>query len=203
MRRVALTGGIATGKSYVRAQFEKLGIPTIDADTLSRDAVAAGTPGLAAVVARFGPGVLAPSGVLDRHKLASIVFMDPEARRDLEAIVHPAVREATDAWFDALDPARYAFAVADIPLLYEVGRDKDFDVVIVAAVDPETQLRRVIERDGATESEARHRIAAQLPIADKVRRADFVIQTDGSLEQTDEQVRAVLEQLQADAARRY
>jgi dephospho-CoA kinase len=203
MRRVALTGGIATGKSYVRAQFEKHGVPTIDADTLSREAVAAGTPGLAAVVARFGSGVLDQAGTLDRHKLASIVFMDPAARRDLEAIVHPAVRRATDAWFDALDPARYALAVADIPLLYEVGRDKDFDAVIVTAVDPETQVRRVVERDGASETEARQRIAAQLPIDDKVRRADFVIRTDGSFEQTDDQVRAVLEQLQADAARRY
>jgi dephospho-CoA kinase len=203
MRRVALTGGIATGKSYVRAQFETLGVPTIDADTLSRDAVAAGTPGLAAVVNRFGRDVLAPSGALDRQKLASIVFMDPVARRDLEGIIHPAVREATEAWFDALDPARYAFAIADIPLLYEVGRDRDFDCVIVTAVDPETQVRRVIERDGATDEEARQRIAAQLPIDDKVRRADFVIRTDGSFEQTDQQVRAVFAELQADAARRY
>jgi dephospho-CoA kinase len=203
MRRVALTGGIATGKSYVRAQFEQLGVPTIDADTLAREAVAQGTPGLTAVVHRFGHDVLAPSGALDRQKLASIVFMDPAARKDLEGIVHPAVRQATESWFDGLDPARYAFAIADIPLLYEVGRDRDFDVVVVAAVDPETQVRRVMERDGATEEEARQRLAAQLPIDEKVRRADFVIQTDGSFEQTDQQVRAVFDQLQADAARRY
>jgi dephospho-CoA kinase len=203
MRRVALTGGIATGKSYVRAQFEKLGVPTVDADLLSREAVAQGTPGLAAVVTRFGRDVLAPSGALDRHKLASIVFMDPAARKDLEGIIHPAVRQATEAWFDGLDPARYGFAIADIPLLYEVGRDRDFDTVIVAAVDPEAQVRRVMERDGATAEEARQRLAAQLPIDEKVRRADFVIQTDGSFEQTDQQVRAVFDQLQADAARRY
>ncbi len=105
---------------------------------------------------------------LDRHKLASIVFMDPAARRDLEAIIHPAVQRATDAWFDSLDPARYTVAIADIPLLYEVGRDRDFDAVIVTAVDPETQVRRVIERDGASEAEARQRLAAQLPIDEKV-----------------------------------
>ena len=203
MRRVALTGGIATGKSYVRAQFEKLGVPTIDADTLAREAVAPGTPGLASVVQRFGGSVLAASGALDRQKLASIVFMDPAARRDLEAIVHPAVRSATDAWFDSLDPARYPFALADIPLLYEVGRDADFDAVIVTAVDPETQVRRVIERDGATEEEARARLAAQLPVEEKVRRADYVIRTDGTFEQTDAQVRDVLAQLEADASRRY
>ena len=170
MRRVALTGGIATGKSRVRAQFEKLGVPTIDADTLARDAVAGRHAGLAAVIDRFGRGVLTPSGTLDRHKLASIVFMDSAARRDLEAIVHPAVQQATDAWFDSLDPARYSVAVADIPLLYEVGRDRDFDAVIVTAVDPETQVRRVIERDGASEAEARQRLAAQLPIAEKISR---------------------------------
>ena len=127
MRRVALTGGIATGKSHVRAQFEQLGVPTIDADGLAHEAVAPGTPGLAAVVERFGREVLAAAGTLDRRKLASIVFIDPAARRDLEAIVHPAVRRATNEWFDVLDPARYAFAIADIPLLYEVGRDRDFD----------------------------------------------------------------------------
>jgi dephospho-CoA kinase len=203
MRRVALTGGIATGKSHVRAQFEKLGVPTIDADTLARDAVAVGTPGLAAVVERFGRDILAPSGALDRQKLASVVFMDPAARRDLEAIIHPEVQRATEAWFDALDPARYSVAIADIPLLYEVGRDRDFDAVIVTAVDPETQVRRVIDRDGASEEEARQRLAAQLPIEEKVQRADFVIRTDGTVEQTHEQVRRVLEQLQADAARRY
>ncbi len=203
MLRVALTGGIATGKSHVRAEFERLGIPTIDSDALAREAVALGTPGLAAVVERFGRDVLAPSGVLDRQKLASIVFMDPAARRDLEAIVHPAVRAATESWFDSLDPARYTLAIADIPLLYEVGRDRDFDVVIVTAVDPETQVRRVIDRDGISEEETRQRLAAQLPIDEKVRRADFVIQTDGAFEETAEQVRRVLDQLQADAARRY
>jgi dephospho-CoA kinase len=203
MRRVALTGGIATGKSHVRAQFERLGVPTIDADTLAHEAVAPGTPGLAAVVERFGRDVLAAGGTLDRRKLASIVFMDPAARRDLEAIVHPAVRRATDEWFDALDPARYTVAIADIPLLYEVGRDRDFDAVIVTAVEPETQLRRVMERDDATEDEARRRIAAQLPIGDKVAKADYVIRTDGTFEDTNAQVRAVFEQIQADAARRY
>jgi dephospho-CoA kinase len=129
--------------------------------------------------------------------------MDPAARRDLENIIHPAVQQATNAWFDSLDPARYAIALADIPLLYEVGRERDFDAVIVTAVDPETQVRRVIDRDGATEAEARQRLAAQLPIEDKVRRADFVIHTDGTFEQTGEQVRRVLDQLQTDAARRY
>lgn len=195
MKRVALTGGIATGKSHVRARLAALGVPTIDSDALARDAVAVGSPGLDAVVRRFGRDVLDASGALNRHALASIVFADAAARRDLEVIVHPAVRRAIECWFAALDPAGVAFAVADIPLLYEVGRERDFDTVIVTAADRETQVRRIIERDGATEAEARQRIAAQLPIEDKVASGDYVIRTDGTLAQTDEQVDAVFKEL--------
>lgn len=195
MRRVALTGGIATGKSYVRGRFDALGVPTIDSDVLAREAVAPGTPGLAAVVSRFGRGVLGADGALDRQKLGAIVFADPEARKALEAIVHPEVRRAADAWLVSLDPTRHRFAVADIPLLYEVGRDRDFDAVIVVASTPDTQLRRVMRRDGLSEAAARQRIAAQLPIDEKVRRADYVIRTDGTLEETDRQVRGVLDAL--------
>jgi dephospho-CoA kinase len=184
MRRIGLTGGIATGKSHVRARFEQLGVPTIDADVLAREAVAPGSPGLAEVVQRFGPGVLDAAGVLDRKALAEIVFADDQARRDLETIVHPRVRAATDLWFAALDPSP-AFAVADIPLLYETGRDADFDLVIVAATDPDTQVRRVVARDGLSEPAARARLAAQWPIDEKVRRADYVIRTDGPPAETD------------------
>ena len=197
MKRVALTGGIATGKSHVRGVLERLGVPTIDADALARDALAPGTAGLAAVVGRFGPGVLGPDGALDRHALAGIVFTDASARRDLEAIVHPAVRAATDAFFAALEGSAHGFAVADIPLLYEVGRDTDFDLVIVAAVDPDVQVTRVMARDGLTEADARRRMAAQLPIAEKVKRADYVIETGGTFEETDAQVRAVVAAIRA------
>lgn len=197
LRRIGLTGGIATGKSYVRRQFEALGVPTVDSDQLAREAVAPGTPGLAAVVRRFGSEILTASGELDRPKLAGIVFADPAARRHLEAIVHPAVRQASEAWFQALDPGRHAFAIADIPLIYEVHREKDFDAVIVTACPPDLQVERVMERDGMSETEARQRLAAQLPIEEKVRRADYVIRTDGSIADTDRQVKAVWEQLVA------
>jgi dephospho-CoA kinase len=190
-RRIALTGGIATGKSYVRAAFEKLGVPTIDADTLAREAVAPGSPGLAAVTARFGPQMLDASGSLDRRKLAALVFAEPAARRDLEAIVHPAVRQEIDRWFGSLDVTKHPLAIADIPLLYETGRDTAFEAVIVAACEPDIQVRRVMARDGATEEEARQRIAAQLPVDEKVRRANYVIRTDGTLADTDEQVREI------------
>jgi dephospho-CoA kinase len=188
--RVALTGGIATGKSYVRARFEELGVPTIDSDTLAREAVAPGTSGLEAVIARFGAGVLDPVGALDRRKLGAIVFADPAERKALEAIIHPEVVRASNAWFAALDPS-HPFAIADIPLLYEVGRDRAFDAVVVTACDPEEQVRRVMKRDRLPEAEARQRIAAQLPIEEKVARADYVIRTDGSFAETDKQVSEV------------
>ena len=195
VRRIALTGGIATGKSYVRSRFEDLGVPTVDADVLARNAVARGTSGLSAVVDRFGRDVLDPHGALNRKKLGTIVFGDPAARNALEAIIHPEVKRSRDAWFATLDPAAHPFAIADIPLLYEVHLEKDFDAVIVAACDAETQVRRVIERDGLPESEARRRVAAQMPIEDKVRRADYVIRTDGTFEETDRQVSDVFDRL--------
>ena len=120
--------------------------------------------------------------------MAKLVFADPDARKALEAIIHPHVRQATDQWFASLEPRQHPYAIADIPLLYEVGRDRDFDAVIVAACDPETQVRRVMQRDGSSEAEARQRLAAQLPIDEKVRRADYVIRTDGPFEETDRQI---------------
>jgi len=197
VRRVALTGGIATGKSYVRKALERLGVPTIDADALARDAVAPGTPGLRQIAQRFGSGVLDSAGHLDRGKLAAVVFEDQAARRDLEAIVHPYVVETSERWFSGLDPATYPFAVYDIPLLFEANRRGDFDTIIVAAAEPDTQLRRVIERDGLSETEARRRIDAQLPIGEKLQHADHVVRTDGSFEDTDRQVRQLVDLLYA------
>lgn len=197
---MALTGGIATGKTHVRARLEQRGVATIDSDTLARDAVAPGSSGLASVVERFGRDILDVDGALNRARLGAIVFADADARRDLEAIVHPQVRRATEDWFDALDATVHPFAVADIPLLFEVGREGDFEAVIVSACDPETQVQRVMARDGLSESEARQRLAAQLPIAEKVNRADYVIRTDGSYAETNEQVDAVLSALKTQKA---
>ena len=194
--RVALTGGIATGKSHVRARLERLGVPTIDADILARDAVAPGSAGLAAVVRRFGADVCETDGTLNRKKVGAIVFHDPEARRDLEKIVHPYVREMTERWFGSLDPERVPFAVADIPLLFEGQREGDFDTVIVTACEPATQLRRLMERDGLTEAEAQQRISAQWPLEKKIASADYVVRTDGTFDETNRQVDAVVSQLQ-------
>ena len=194
MRRIGLTGGIATGKSHVRTEFERLGVPTIDSDRLARDAVAPGTSGLSQVVKRFGAMVLDPDGALNRRMLASIVFADARARRDLEAIVHPHVRLETDRWFESLHGG-HTFAIADVPLLYEAGLEKHFGAVIVTACDRDTQRRRIVERDGLSDDEARLRIDVQLPIDEKVRRADYVIRTDGSPADTRRQVHEVYLQL--------
>src|SRR5262245_37804520 len=194
MKRVGLTGGIATGKSVVRAELERLGVPTIDADVVARDVVAPGTPALAAILARFGPGVLDEHHALDRRKLGSIVFADEAARRDLERIVHPAVKVAINAWLDSVQDA-HNVAVAVTPLLHETGRERDFDAVITTACSSEEQLRRVMTRDSLNEIQAKQRIAAQLSTEEKVRRANYAIWTDGTHEETKRQVAEVLEKL--------
>ena len=198
--RVALTGGIATGKSYCLQHFASLHVPVIDADALAREAVAPGSPGLHAVAARFGPALIV-DGALDREALARVVFADAMARADLEAIVHPLVYRAIAVWFDDLARAGSApLAIADIPLLYETRHEGDFDRVVVAACQAPCQLARLMARDGLSESDARRRIASQLPIEQKRERADYVIDTDGGTAETSAAVERVLERLREDAA---
>jgi dephospho-CoA kinase len=197
MVRVALTGGIATGKSYCLAQFASLGVAVIDADRLARDAVTPGSRALAAIVARFGPSMLRADGTLDRSSLARVVFGDRAARADLEAMVHPEVYRRIGEWLATLPPGT-RIAMADIPLLFETGHTHDFDRVVVVACDPREQLRRLMSRDGLSEPEARARLDAQWPIAEKESRADYVISTDGSASDTDAQVRTVHEMLNAE-----
>ncbi|MBK5296151.1 MAG: dephospho-CoA kinase [Vicinamibacteria bacterium] len=197
MVRVALTGGIATGKSTVVGLLQARDIPTIDADVLARDLVAPGSPGLGAVVERFGEGVLDSQGALDRKALAALVFNDPEARRDLERIVHPGVYAAIGHWFGGL-PSQTRYAVADIPLLFESGHRLDFDRIVVVACPPDEQLRRVMTRNGVSESDARARLDAQWPIAQKVALADDVIWTTGTRAETERQVDELVRRLKAE-----
>jgi dephospho-CoA kinase len=187
MLRVALTGGIATGKSYCLARFAALGVPVADADRLAREAVVPGSPGLRAVVERFGADVLSSDGALDRSALGRIVFGDNRARAALEAIIHPEVYRHIREWF-ANQPAGTRVAIADIPLVFETGHNHDFDAVVVAACDPEEQVRRVMARDNLSAADARARLAAQWPIGEKVKRAHHVIWTDRGFAETDRQV---------------
>ncbi len=192
MLKVALTGGIATGKSYVLARLKDRGIPTIDADDIVHEALGPGTPTAAAIAAQFGRVVLKPDGSIDRALLAARVFAHPETRRQLEAIVHPVVYETIRAWFDTLDRP---MGVASIPLLYETRREGDFDVVVVTVCPPEMQLQRLHKR-GMLEEEARQRIAAQMPAEEKEARGDVVIRTAGTKLETDRQVEELLVSLQ-------
>jgi dephospho-CoA kinase len=188
MLRVALTGGIATGKSYVLDRFRARGIPCLDADVLAHGVEAAGTEATAAIAARFGRDILAADGSVNRVKLAPIVFADPAARSDLEAIVHPAVYRAIEAGLRGFELlGEYPAAVVDVPLLFETGAADKFDRVVVTACSPELQLAR-LQRRGLSEDDARRRLAAQWPTDEKVARADFVIRTDGTFEETDRQV---------------
>ncbi len=190
--RVALTGGIATGKSHCLAAFAALGAAVIDADAVAREVVEPGTPGLASVRRRFGVDMVTPDGRLDRERLGDIVFRDPEARQDLESIVHPLVYERLERWFETL---RTAVGIAEIPLLYETGRADAFDRVVVAACSREEQKRRAMARDRLTEAEADQRLAAQMPIEEKMRLADFVVDTSGAAAETERHVADVWEEL--------
>ena len=199
--KVALTGGIGTGKTYVRRRFHVLGVPTIDADVIVHELLRPGTTTAARVVERFGTAAAGPDGAIDRRALGHLVFSDDAARRDLEALVHPEVLEAVRKWFAVEAPgSRCGWAVADIPLLFETGLEGCFDRVVVAACGPDEQLKRVILRDGLSAAAAQARLAAQWPIAVKAARADFVVWTDRTFADTDRQVDEVYRTLTGLAA---
>lgn len=181
MLRVALTGNIASGKSTVARIWARHGARIIDADELARRAVEPGSPGLGRVVEEFGPGVLGPDGELDRGALRRLVFADPEARVRLEAIVHPEV-----ARLRAEEEARAAregvgVVVNDIPLLFEVGLEREFDLVVLVDAPVEERMARLVGLRGLDEVEARRMIDAQLPAEEKRGKADFVIDNDGTI----------------------
>ena len=187
MLLVGLTGGIGSGKSTVARMLEARGAVVFDADALARQAVEPGTPGQDAVVERFGANVLAPGGDLDREALASIVFADPAARRDLEAIVHPEVRrlfaEGSEAYRD--DDVVVVFSA---PLLVETGMHTAFEVLVVVSTPEETQIERLLRDRAMREDAIRSRIAAQAPLEDKAAVADVIVDNEGTLEELEAQV---------------
>lgn len=199
MLLVGLTGGIGSGKSTVTSMLEELGAVVFDADVLSREAVARGTPGFGAVVERFGPNVLAPGGDLDREALASIVFADPAARRDLEAIVHPEVRRRFAEAVERFEGTN-AVVVLSAPLLIETGMHTAFDVLVVVSTTPHTQVERLMRDRGMSEAAIRARIEAQLPLDEKAAVADVLIDNEGSLEELRGHVERVWAELQARAS---
>jgi dephospho-CoA kinase len=192
-----LTGGIASGKSSVAALLRERGVPVVDADELAREAVAPGSDGLAQVLATFGGDLLAADGSLDRKRLGALVFTDESARKRLNALTHPIVRRLSQERFVELERQGVSLAAYDVPLLFEVGLDAALRPVVLVAASERTQLERIAARDGLSEPEARARIAAQLPLAEKRRRADYVLENDGSRAELSAQVEALLAKLRA------
>ncbi len=197
MLRVGLTGGIASGKTSVSDALAERGALVIDADLLAREVVEPGTPGLAAVVDRFGRQMLTGDGVLDRPALGTVVFADPQARRDLEAIVHPAVRARAAAIEASAEPD--AVVVHVIPLLVETGQQDDFDVLVVVDVPPERQLERLLRRNGLETDAARARIAAQATRSERLEVADIVLDNSTTPEDLIDQVDRLWSDLRARA----
>ena len=181
MKLIGLTGGIASGKSTAGKMLGKAGVAVVDADVLARDAVAPGSSGLAAIVARFGPGVLGDDGTLDRKQLGSIVFGNDEARRALNAIVHPEVARLAAERLEELRSKDVDVAVYEVPLLFENGLEAAMDATILVACSDEVQLRRTMQRDQLDEAAARARMASQMPLEQKRKRASVVVENDGSL----------------------
>jgi len=191
---VGLTGGIGSGKSTIARLLEKRGAVVFDADVLAREVVEPGTPGHAAVIERFGANVLAPGGELDREALASIVFADPAARRDLEAIVHPEVRrrfaEGTEEYQDT-----ERVVVFSAPLLVETGMHSAFDLLVVVSASTATQIDRLMRDRGMSEDTVRSRIAAQATPEARAEVADVLIDNEGSPEELEHQVERLWSEL--------
>jgi dephospho-CoA kinase len=176
--RIGLTGGIASGKSTVAQRFMELGVPVIDADVAARAVVAPGKPGLAEVLKRFGSGVLAENGELDRRALRDLIFSNPGSRRDLEAILHPLIRADMD---QSAESAGGPYVVMAIPLLVESGSNDRVDRILVVDVDEAAQLQRVMARDGCTEEQARAILASQASRSARLAAADDVLLNSGTV----------------------
>jgi dephospho-CoA kinase len=200
---VGLTGGIATGKSTVSELLRQLGCEIIDADRLARDVVEPEQPAWKQIVADFGRGVVNADGTLDRKKLGAIVFADPDRRKRLEAITHPAIRARFQARLDELAAQGFAgIVVFDAPVMIESGGYRDMDRLVVVVTDEATQASRLRTRDSTDDAEGRRKIASQMPLAEKAKLADYVIDNSGDRETTAAEVRRVFAALMADLAAR-
>ena len=195
---VGLTGGLATGKSTVSDILRGLGCVVLDADVLAREVVEPGQPALATIAQEFGPEVLRPDGTLDRKRLGAIVFADPERRRRLEAITHPAIRDRYLARLAELEAQGFdGVVVWDAPVMIESGGYKNMDRLVVVITDAATQRERALARDG-DRTDVERKIASQMPLADKAALADHVIDNSGDRAATEAGTREVHAALLAD-----
>jgi dephospho-CoA kinase len=188
MRVYGLTGNIGSGKSTVAAMFREAGIPVLDADRISREVTAPGSPAFREIVEEFGPGILGPGGAIDRGRLAELVFSDPARRARLEAITHPAILSAMKESLGRISREGHAVAIVEAALIHESGRKGLFEAVISVRCDTEEQLRRLAVRGGMTREQAEARAAAQMGAGEKARASEYVIDNSGNLEATRRQV---------------
>ncbi len=196
MLKVGLTGGIATGKSYVVSVLRELGCEVLDADSTAREVVEPGQPAFNEIVSHFGDEILGQDGKLDRAKLGAIVFADVGKREKLNAIVHPRVFELQARWLaEVAERDPQAIAIVDAALMIETGSYRHFDKLIVVYCDPEIQSQRLMFRNRLSRDEALARISAQMPSAEKLKYADFTINTSLGLEDTRQQVEALYPRL--------
>ena len=192
MQLIALTGGIASGKSAVASRLAELGAVIVDADRIAREVVEPGTPALARIAAEFGPEFLTADGALDRARLGALVFAEPGKRRLLNAITHPAVLARSHELFAAAgDADPDAIVVYDVPLLSDTGRGGEFELIVVVVADAEERVRRMVELRGMTRADAEARIASQASDAERIAMADVVIDANGTLDQTRAQADAL------------
>jgi dephospho-CoA kinase len=200
---VGLTGSIATGKSTVSRMFAHLGARVLDADLLAREVVMPGQPAYLKIVEEFGQGVVQDDATLDRKALGAIVFAEPARRKRLEEITHPAIAARQQRILSVLDEEAFeGIVIWDVALLFETGGVAKMDRVVVVATDPETELARLMARDGMAEVGARARMASQMPVAEKAKRAHYVIDNSGDRAQTEGQVKVVYETLLGELAAR-
>ncbi|MGN6720797.1 MAG: dephospho-CoA kinase [Candidatus Binatia bacterium] len=197
MKLVGLTGGIASGKSTVAKILQSLGAAIVNADDLAREVVEPGREVWQEIVASFGAGVLQSDQNLDRQKLRTLIFNQPEARKRLESIIHPRVRALAEERIRQYAAAGYPVVIYEVPLLFEGNLQEWLRPVILVACDVETQTVRLQKRDHLTAADAEKHIAAQMSLNDKRRLADYVIENNGSLEDLERQTRQILEQLKA------
>lgn len=194
---IGLTGGIASGKSTVTEMIRGLGIPVIDADQIARDVVKAGEEAYEQIIQTFGQDILQENGEIDRAKLGAIVFYNEQERKKLNAIVHPAVRRRMLAEKEAYVQKGAKTIVLDIPLLFESELTHFIDKIIVVYVDDDIQLERLMKRNGFSKEEALARIRSQLPLHEKVKKADAVINNNGTIEETKQQLLQILKEWNA------
>jgi dephospho-CoA kinase len=197
VKLVGLTGGIGSGKSTVAAILRRLGAAIINADELSREVVQPEQEAWKEIIKTFGPDILQEDKTLDRRKLRKIVFDNPEARKQLEAIIHPRVRALAERRISELAATGSSVIVYEVPLLFEAQIHLWLRPVILVACDLETQKKRLLERDHLTELEAQQHVDAQMSLEEKRKLADHVIENDGTLEELEQDVRAVLQKIQA------